>query len=282
MGKIKRKYYQLNAHLRSFNRKLFGFSEPKKIDFIICGTVKAGTSSIGKYLRLHSGIEMPAKKELKFFNNDVFFAKKSVDYGLLHGHFKFHDAKTIRGEATPDYMFWQSSIQRIWDYNPKIKLILILRNPVDRAFSHWNMQVHRKLETLDFIEAINHETIRKEQMPLIEFKQFAYVNRGFYARQLKHILSIFPKEQVLCIKYEDYKANQKESLYTILEYLQVKNPDMEIYNERIDDNIIPYRSKLHIENRAKTISLLKEDILELENILGWDCSDWKSIVSSKI
>ena len=66
--------------------------------------------------------------------------------------FEPHEDHKIIGEATPIYMYWKNAIKRIYNYNSDMKLILVLRNPIDRAFSHWNMEVHRKREDRTFLE----------------------------------------------------------------------------------------------------------------------------------
>ena len=93
---------------------------------------------------------------MHFFDNDQLFAG-AIDYDLLHRHFKPNKTALISGETTPIYCYWPPAMQRIHDYNPDIKIILILRNPIHRAFSHWNMQRQRNLDSRDFLEAVEQE-----------------------------------------------------------------------------------------------------------------------------
>ena len=96
---------------------------------------------------------------MHFFDHDVYF-KKSIDYSQYVNCFEKKQTAIIKGEATPIYMYWNPCMQRIYDYNKDIKLIVILRNPIDRAFSHWNMEVDRNNETKDFLYCIKNEKLR--------------------------------------------------------------------------------------------------------------------------
>ena len=125
-----------------------------RIDFIIAGTQKGGTTALYEYFRLHQNICMADKKELHFFDEDRYFEKKNPNYSKYHRYFSPNEHSQIIGEATPIYMYWNKSIERIHVYNPKIKLIIILRNPIDRAFSHWNMERDKGRESRTFLKAI--------------------------------------------------------------------------------------------------------------------------------
>src|ERR1700712_3741069 len=150
-----------------------------KLDFLIIGTQKGGTSALDYYLRLHPGIEMGKQKELHFFDDEEIFKSKKVDYTVLESHFQVHSDK-ICGEATPIYMYWQPCIKRIWEYNHKIKLIAILRNPVSRAYSQWNMEIQRKWDSGTFLDCIvNEEKKARESLPL-QHRVYSYIDRGFY------------------------------------------------------------------------------------------------------
>ena len=126
----------------------------KKIDFLIVGAQKAGTSALDMYLRKHPEIEMARpQKEVHFFDDEKYFKKNKVNYEVYHEYFT-NDNSKIKGESTPVYMYWSLAMKRIYEYNPQIKIIAVLRNPIERAFSHWNKEKYRKRETADFSTAI--------------------------------------------------------------------------------------------------------------------------------
>ena len=93
-----------------------------KIDFLVIGTQKGGTTALDYYLRRHPGIEMGRKKELHFFDNEKIFANATVDYSILEKQFSISPGK-IYGDVTPIYMYWEPAIRRIWQYNSRFLII---------------------------------------------------------------------------------------------------------------------------------------------------------------
>lgn len=163
-----------------------------KAGFLICGTQKGGTSALDHYLRAHPEIGMAREKEVHYFDNDSHFLNAAPDYAAYHAAFSPAPSHKILGEATPIYMYWHEAPRRIQEYNPEIKLIVLLRNPVQRAFSHWNMERARNLETLSFQDAIQNETGRCRTALPGQHRIFSYVDRGFYMAQLRRLWSFFP------------------------------------------------------------------------------------------
>ena len=130
-----------------------------KVDFLIVGAQKSGTSALDEYLRGHSEIQMAKRKEAHFFDVENNFVSR-VDYSKYHALFEDDCGRTRKGEATPIYMYWYEAPKRIWEYNPNMKLMAVLRNPIDRAFSHWNMERDKNTDNLPFSEAIRTEAMR--------------------------------------------------------------------------------------------------------------------------
>jgi len=91
-------------------------------------------------------------------------------------------------------MYWQNAPKRIWQYNPEMKIIIILRNPIERAFSHWNMERSRNAEHLSFWDAINTEKLRCQETLPLQNRVYSYIDRGFYIKQLENIWRYFPKK----------------------------------------------------------------------------------------
>jgi len=175
-----------------------------KVNFLIVGAQKSGTTALDKYLRGHNEVAMALRKELHFFDNDKFFNQSTVDYSIYHRFFPKNNMK-IKGECTPIYMYLPPVMRRVYEYNSKMKIIAILRNPLQRAFSGWNMQHIRKVDNLDFSSAIRNEASRcREALPDYH-RDFSYISRGFYSEQIRRIWHFFPKEQTLFIKHEDLK-----------------------------------------------------------------------------
>ena len=127
----------------------------RKVDFIIAGVQKSGTTALFSYLCEHNEICMSDKKEIHFFDRRRYFIL-FPNYLFYHSNFSNFKSQKLIGEATPIYIYWKKAIERLVRYNPNIKLIIVLRNPITRAYSHWNMMRNRNFnkENLSFVDAI--------------------------------------------------------------------------------------------------------------------------------
>src|SRR4030095_14716720 len=243
----------------------------ERLAFVLAGAQKIGTTALHYFLSKHPNITMGDQQEIHFFDNDALFAS-NVDYEELHKHYPPLAAFTIAGDCTPSYIYHEPAAERIWKYNPKIKLLILLRNPVDRAFAHWNMQRFRGREPLDFFDAVREEKTRIAGAPPAEARRFAYVDRGFYAKQLGRLFKFFPREQVKAVKFEDFREKQRETVVSIFSFLGLE-PLRSLRSK--DRNIVPYRRAMNWEEKVFLYNLFAEDIAKVEQLLGWDCSDWK-------
>src|SRR6266576_212276 len=249
-------------------------AKPRKIerlDFILAGAQKSGTTALHYFLSKHPNIAMGDQQEIHFFDNDALFASE-VDSEELHKHYPPLGLSTIAGDCTPSYIYHEPAAERIWKYNPKTKLLILLRNPVDRAFAHWNMQRFRGREPLDFFDAVREEKARIAGAPPVEARRFAYVDRGFYGKQLERLFKFFPRDQLKAVKFEDFKQKQRETLTSIFEFLGLEPLRWVRSKGR---NIVPYQRALNWEEKVFLYHLFEEDIAKLEQLLGWDCSNWK-------
>lgn len=251
---------------------MFQNKSKQRIDFLVVGTQKGGTSALDKYLRQHPEIGMAKRKELHFFDNEKIFAKSKIDYSKYENKFDFESNKKVYGEVTPNYIYWQPSCRRIWEYKQNIKLIFILRNPITRAFSHWNMQFDRNVDKEDFSFAIKNEERRlKEALPL-QHRKFSYIDRGYYSKQIRRYKRFFNKEQMLFIKYEEFKENQEHKLLEIFEFLGVRTDEFTFNYEEVHS--IKKHHSLSREDKYFLINKFESDIHQVEKMLAWDCCDW--------
>lgn len=195
--------------------------------FIIIGAQKAGTTSLFKYLRLHPNVIPAHKKEVKFFDCNY---SKGLDW--YRSHFPYTgDIKDneITGEASPHYIAHPLSPRRIAETLPQVKLIALLREPVARAYSHYQLNVRRKREELSFEEAIDQEAERTAGMlekikagkniPLYNFLHYSYLSKGLYADQLANWMEVFPFQQILILKSEDLFAHPEQVFLQVLAFL---------------------------------------------------------------
>jgi hypothetical protein len=252
---------------------MFGFGKRRveKLDFLVAGAQKSGTTALNYYLKRHPYIALPVKKELHFFDKDELFAGGNVSYEPLHEMFQPACPGSIAGENTPIYLYWRPALPRIRDYNPAMKFIVILRNPIERAFSQWNMQRTRGIEPCDFLDAVAAEAGRIAESAPKQLRRFSYVDRGRYAEQLERAFRLFPREGFLVIKYEEFRARQREMVEAVFRFLNLSPARF----RAVEAHGIPYVRKIRDEERAVVREILQSDIGRLEALLGWDCSDWR-------
>lgn len=244
----------------------------RKLDFIVAGTQKGGTSALDFYLRQHPQIGMGKKKELHFFDKEKYFRKKGVPYRKLHKEIIKGPETIVYGESTPVYMYWQNAMKRIKDYNPDIRILIILRNPIERAFSHWNMEIQKGKENEDFLYALENEEERcRESLPL-PHRVYSYTDRSRYAVQLENIFSLFPKKQLMIIKFEEFVKHQEDILNHIFQWLGV-DPSLASFS-REDIHKREYHREMTKEERKFLQETLRNDIKKTSELLEWDCSDW--------
>ena len=150
-----------------------------KVGFLIAGVQKGGTTSLHSYLRQHPQILMARPKEAHFFDDDEKFVAGVPNYSAYHRHFTFRLSASICGEATPIYLYWSDAMRRIWEYNPEMKIIALLRNPIERAWSHWRMETVRKADDAPFSIAIRRESERVREALPHQHRVYSYLYRVF-------------------------------------------------------------------------------------------------------
>ena len=243
----------------------------KQVEFLICGAQKGGTTALHGYLQRHPQLYLPNQKELHYFDNED-KNWENPNYEIYHQHFA--DAKTeqqLLGEATPIYMYWNSSPARIWQYNPRIKLIAMLRNPITRAFSHWNMERERKADGMGFLEAITTETARCRGALPLQHRVYSYVDRGFYSQQLRRLWSYFPQKQVLVLRQEQLQQNPGLTMEQIYKHLGIVNVP---FTGAQQLHALPYEDPMPAAAKDWLRQHFLWEIKQLEAMLGWDCRNW--------
>ena len=241
-----------------------------RVNFVIGGTQKGGTSALDSFLRQHPEICMPTtRKELHFFDRD----EENRDYKKYHANFKSKPPQRVTGEASPIYMYWETAPARIWKYNTKMKWILALRNPVERAFSAWNMETKRGKERLSFAEAIEKETERCREALPSQHRVYSYVDRGFYAHQVRRLFNIFGPGNCLLLLNEDLRKDHKKTLRRVFEFLGVDSafvpPQASVFEHE-------YANQIDDRLRSRLIETFYFDIKELEKLIRQDLSAWYS------
>lgn len=190
-------------------------------DFLIIGASRSGTTSLFWYLVNHPDIWMSRVKEIHYF--DLNYHKG------LEWYAQYFRSGYINGEASPYYLVHPEVPERVRISCPDVKLIALLRNPVDRAYSHYQIAVRKQKDELEFLDALAAEEERLSgPTPWIykpkSFRTYTYITRGLYAQQLTRWLRYFPKEQFCVIKSEDLFNTTEEIVARISEFIGIKEP----------------------------------------------------------
>jgi Sulfotransferase domain len=192
-----------------------------KLDFMIIGAQKSGTTSLHKYLERHPRLYMLPEKEIPFFTNPEYCAKGWQWYSDLF----FNEAPQDKlwGKSTPAYMTSLDVPRRIFEEMPHVKLIALLRNPIERAYSHYKMMVKREMESRPFLEVVDDklkaETIERERLFPPGTEDVGYVAMGEYSLILEEYFKVFPREQLLVLFTDDLKRNPAEVLKRVMRFL---------------------------------------------------------------
>jgi hypothetical protein len=190
------------------------------VSFVIAGVQKAGTTALFDYLSEDPGVSLSRVKEVHFFDDET-QDWAHPDYGAYHANFAPADGRP-RGEATPIYLYWPNCVERIAAYNPAMRLIVLLRDPVERAWSHWKMEYARGAETRPFAWCIREGRQRLfDVKPWGHHREFSYVERGFYAEQLERLFGHFPREQVLVLSADQLSREPAPTLATVRNFLGI-------------------------------------------------------------
>ena len=292
-------------------------------NFLIIGAMKSGTSSLHQALKMHPQVFMPARKELHFFTEpnlpwtqiSRYPANSISDNPILKLYSQFfRDRQPLEiaiGEATTTYLTDPQVAQRIHSVLPNTRLICVLRNPVDRAYSHFHHQLRRGEET-----CLSFEAAMSNQNCLAGYRNF-----GLYAQHLQPYFKYFPREHIKIILFEDLVQDPEEilnQLFLFLElspaqsvpfphtnpgwapavpklnqYLIAKNPAIPLFQfflprgaqrikrlpprirqfimKRIGSRAIP---PLSPNARARIFEFFRDDISQLETLLQRDLSQW--------
>lgn len=215
--------------------------------FFIIGAQRGGTRSLYEYLSGHPDIQPANTDEIHYFS--LFF-----DRGRrwFQSQFPALGPGQITGEASPYYLFHPLAPERLHAVAPEAKLIVLLRNPVDRAFSHHQLELRQGNEPLSFEDAIAAESSRlSEEVERIRdddtyasfaHQHYSYLARGRYVEQLRRWLSLFPRDQVLVLKSEDFYRDPATGYQQVTDFLGLAPHPLanaRIYNRSPRESIPP-------------------------------------------
>jgi len=192
-----------------------------KLSFIVIGAQKAGTTTMFQHLRHHPELWLPPEKEAPFFSRDENYARGERWY---FDHY-FHDAppELSWGTASPDYMLQRNVAERIHDHAGSVRLIALLRDPVQRALSHHSMVARRGDDDRSASEALRSQ-LQPDHLERARIEggdRVTYVVGGEYGRVLGDYLEHFSSEQLLCLSTQQLKDHPEEVLSAVYDHLGV-------------------------------------------------------------
>lgn len=276
----------------------------KTPNFIIAGAAKAGTTSIYHYLNGHPDVYMSPIKEPHYFCDDIrcenfsksyqkkvcFDMKKYLDSAALEKrHINFVEnlkdycqlfreikKEVIAGEASVGYLYSQVAAEKIYKFNSDMKIVMVLRDPVERAFSHWVMNLRgNNVCRSSFLDAV-----KKDQE--IEEKGWSksrlYIELGLYHKQVKRYLDIFPREHVLILLYDDLCTDPDAFFKKLFEFLQIMPMSIDA-GQRYNSAFIPKYPALNDAINKMKINKLVTKFLskDVKNKIKKSLSDNKNI-----
>ena len=265
-----------------------GITSPIRLlpDFLIIGTQRGGTTSLFHYLEAHPSVTAAVNKDLHFFDR-----KYRKGLAWYRGHFPtgieryaartIHSSALLTGEASPSYLFHPHAPRRVKQALPNAKLIVMLRDPVSRAYSQYHHAVELGHETLSFEDAIGNEEertagelekiLRDERYYSEAFKHRSYLSKGMYVEQLQAWMSLFPAEQFLVLKSEDFYADPATAFKQVLTFLNLPPIELELEKQVFkpyNNNI--YFSRLDVATRNRLIEFFRPHNARLYDFLGVD------------
>ncbi|HKR05421.1 MAG TPA: sulfotransferase domain-containing protein [Bacteroidia bacterium] len=249
--------------------------------FLIIGAQKSGTSSLHYYLDVHPNLAKGRLKEVHFFNRDSNFNR---GFGWYEKHFLHpFSSNKLFYEATPNYLYSKLAPERIYKYKPGIKLILVLRNPVDRAYSAWNMYrnfyVSKSIPDMlsksppgesgfflykylfenrssfpSFKECIDYEMQRMQSEEFFE-EEPSFIRKGIYYLQLIEYLKFFPKDQLLIFGFKELVDDRLNLLYKIEQFLSVEHFDFNSAHDVINKIVVKKQDVRYAEKLDESIKI---------------------------
>jgi hypothetical protein len=203
-----------------------------KPNLLIIGAMKCGTTSLHHYLNMHPDIYMSEIKEI-----DYFIMERNYNKGMKWYKTNFPSDAIIRGESSQDYSkfhWWEGVPKRIFnDLGEKIKIIYIIRNPIERIISHYNELQYQNIAPRSLNAYLNNGNIEKNELVLT----------SSYGKQLAEYLEFFSIKNIKIIRLEDLKATRRDTLNSIFNFLSL---------EEINDDVFRLKSNASSEKKMNT------------------------------
>lgn len=184
------------------------------LDFLVLGAQKAGTTSLHQMMARHSEISLPETKETHFFSH---VDRAALGRDWYEAQFTKKPNAILKGEIDPEYLYVPSAACNIRAMTNVSKFVIVVRHPLDRAFSQYQMSVRRGYESLDFPTALAQETSRLAgNRAAFAQDHWSYTARSLYAKQIMRFLTMFPQAHFLYLRSDDLNGSGYEKLCDFL------------------------------------------------------------------
>jgi hypothetical protein len=251
------------------------------ISFALIGAQKAATSTLYRMLVKHPEVVGGPEKEMRFFmREDVDW--DDPDYGEYVRPAK-RDTVHLAGDATPDYAIWPHAIERMHRYNPELRVLLSARDPIERAMSQWSMERDRNATFPDVPDAIAAYADDRlpDELPAgvkpWEFLRHTIFARGLYAQQVRRVLEVFPREQLLVLDFADVAKAPDATLDRMTDFLGLprfdQHPKLGHKNQTRADHTGAPPEPADI---GRLVDLYAGDLAEFAELSGLDLSRWST------
>jgi hypothetical protein len=271
-------YQELRQKIRVINNFYFPYATRHlRIlpSFIIAGVQKGGTTSLSSYLKKHPDVWIARGKEAWFFDKDY---PKGLNYYRLHFPSiaaKRCNSKLIAGDASPSYIFNPRVPERIQKHLPECKIILLLRNPIDRAYSHYKHMQRIGVEpeaTFEAAIALESKRLSGEVEKILDTsfyfsearEQFGYLEKGIYYPQVRRFLDAFDRSSLLILNSEDFFVMPDKIMKKIENFLNLKHHNFDVFPVFNQGD----RSTLHPETRIQLRQFFQPHNEQLFELLG--------------
>lgn len=223
------------------------------IDFFLVGAARCGTTTLYNYLNNSDALFLPLVKEPNFFSNvdspktedfenpkpgEKYHAKIIDDIKIYNALYANANTSQLKGDTSPSYIWDTTVAKKLYNHNPKSRILISLRHPVDRAYSHYIMNYYTGTDNSKTFD----EALKAEKNPVWGSCN-EYLEMGFYYHQVKSYYDIFPKEQIKVLVYEDWIKNISNTIEEIFSFLEIEFCDS-VLKEPVESNkITPVKKK---------------------------------------
>jgi len=236
------------------------------VNFLIIGAQKAGTTALATNLSKHPDV---------FVKNECQFFTFCWGFGSSWYRDQLRSNKPIIGEKTPEIIYCDDCAPRVKQVCPDAKFIFCIRDPINRAYSSWNMEIRTNKESLPFAESLERELAAPDAMRTYGTAEYHYVQRGFYMDQIERFQKTFPdRSQMLVVVAERLLSHPAEEYSRVVEFLGLSNftfvPET--------DNVGDYSEKIPEKAYKKLQEIYAPHNARLFEYLGYSIPEWTSVV----